>query len=103
MTLKLEISPELEQRVRADAAARRVPVETLAAVALEAFVDKSNSGAVSDDEATRLASIDAGFGMFADRGRSVDDFLAERHAEGEADCLKWQQNQQERADKRADS
>ena len=36
------------------------------------------------DETARLAAIDTGYGMFKNRGPSVDDFLAERHAESEA-------------------
>ena len=86
MTLTLELSPELEQRARADAAARRVPLEVLAAAALEAFVNSSPQ-ASRDDEAARLAAIDAGYGMFRGCGQSVDEFLVERHAEGEKDAL----------------
>ncbi len=96
MTLKLELSPELERRARADAAARRVPLETLAMAAIEAFVNSSQGTRHDADEATRLAEVDAGYGLFRGRGPSVDEFLAQRHAEGEADYHEWQASQFER-------
>ena len=58
-----------------------MPLEAWALSVLEPFA------APDEAEAARLAAVDAGLGMFAGRGRSVDEFLAERHAEGEADYL----------------
>ena len=98
MTLKLELSPELEKRARADAATRRLPLEELAVQALEAFVDAAQQQNHEADEPARLAAIDAGYGMFAGRGPSVDEFLAQRHAEGQADYHRWQRNQSERGE-----
>ena len=56
--------------------------EMAADEAREAQASKERANA---KEAARLAAIDESYGMFAGRGRSVDEFLAERHAEGEAD------------------
>lgn len=53
--------------------------------------------------AARVAAIDEGYGMFAGRGRGVDEFLDDRHAEGEADYLKWQKSQNERIARRDES
>lgn len=76
MTLVLELSPEVEARLRADATARRVPVETLAAQAVEAFVSPILP------KGSRRAAIQAARGSM--RGLlNSDRFLAERHAEAQ--------------------
>ena len=93
MTLTLELPPELEKRARADAATRRVPLEDLALEALETFVRAAQQTGREADEAARLVAIDAGYGMFKNRGPSMDEFLAERHAEGEAEYRLWRQSQ----------
>lgn len=81
MILTLEIPPRVFEGIERAAKKQGVPVETFALSMFESL-------AVPDEaEAARLAGIDAGLGMFAGRGRTVDDFLAERHAEGEADYL----------------
>jgi hypothetical protein len=81
MTLTLEIPPRVFEGIERAAKERGVPVAEFALSVLEQFA------APEHDEATRVAAAEAGFGMFAGRGQSVDDFLAERHAEGEADYL----------------
>ena len=96
MTLTLELSPELEKRARADAAARRVPLEDLAMEALETFVNAAQQTSREDDETARLAAVDAGYGMFKGRDPSVDEFLAQRHVEGEAEYNRWIQSESER-------
>ena len=95
MTLTLQLPPELEARARADATARRVPLEDLAMQALEAFVNSTSERSREADETARLAAIDAGYGMSRGRGPSVDEFLAQRHAEGEAEYHRWHQSQSE--------
>ena len=116
MTLELNLSPELEAQLRADALARQVPVETLAAHAISAALAFSSrypersalaltvadqivttrqtpNGAIDDATRKRLAAVDAGFGMFAGVGDTVDEFMAKRSAEGQAEYDKWLEGQ----------
>lgn len=81
MTLTLEVPPRVFAGIESAAKEQGVPVETFAVSLLEPFAAKDEASAA------RLAAVDAGFGMFAGRGRTSDDFLSERHAEGEADYL----------------
>ncbi len=81
MTLTLDIPPRVFAGIERAAREQGVPLEAWALSVLEPFA------APDDAEAARVAAVDAGLGMFAGRGRSVDEFLAERHAEGEADYL----------------
>lgn len=88
MTLTLEISPEVERELtRAAAASGRALsewiVETARAVAARPASDEEET------EKRRLQAIAQLHGMCAGRSRTVDDFLAERHAEGEAEYDKW--------------
>ena len=84
MIITLELSPEVEARLRADASAQRVPVETLAAQAVEAFLSPSTL-----PKGQRRAAIEAGFGSL--RGvLSSDRFLAARHAEAADELAKSQ-------------
>ncbi len=84
MTMILELPAELEARLQADARARGVAPEIVVVEAVSArYSEQTNA-----DEQRRQAAL-AGLGMFAGRGRSVDEFLAERHAEGQAEYEKW--------------
>jgi len=77
MTLELPLSPELEARLRADAAARQMPVETLAARAVEAYLSPPIQIL---PKGQRRPAIEAARGSL--RGLlNSDEFLAERHAE----------------------
>ncbi len=92
MTLTLEISPEVElELTRAAAQAGRGLSEWILDMARE----KAARSQHEDDEAEarRLEAADRAFGMFAGDGRTVDDFLADRHAEGEAEYDKWMESQ----------
>ncbi len=81
MILTLEIPSRVFEGIERAAREQGVPIETFAVSVLEPFAARDKS------EAARLAAVDAGLGMFAGRGRTVDDFLAERHAEAEADYM----------------
>lgn len=82
MTLILELPVEIEARLKAEARARGIAPEMLALEKMSAFYEE-------DANSKRRQAALTGLGMFARRGRSVDEFLAERHAEGEADYEKW--------------
>ena len=80
MTLILDISPELEARLAAEAIDRRVPVETLATQALEIFVQMPTR---SDRMKTRKEAIRAARGSMSRFPTSVDNFLAEKRVDVE--------------------
>ncbi len=82
MTLTLEISPELEARVRDEAAALGVTPE---AAALEA-VRTRFAAQRETDETKRRALIRSLRGRAKGRGPTVDEFLAERSAEARAEA-----------------
>ena len=84
MTMILELPAELEARLKADAHARGVAPEIVVVEAVSARYAEQNDA----DDQRRQAAL-AGLGMFAGRGRSVDEFLTERHAEGHAEYEKW--------------
>lgn len=75
MTLVLELPAELENDLRADAKARGVAVEAVAVERLR-----------GDKEAARRALVQSLRGRFKGRGPSVDEFLAERSAEAQAEA-----------------
>ena len=84
MTMILELPAELEARLKADAHARGVAPEIVVVEVVSArYAEQTNA-----DEQRRQAAL-AGLGMFAGQGHSVDEFLAERHAEGQAEYEKW--------------
>ncbi len=85
MTLTLEIPPRVFEALERAAKERGVAVEAFALSVLEEYV--------ATKEAARLASAEAGFGMFAGDGLSVDEFLELRHAEGETDYFAGLQRQ----------
>lgn len=71
----------------------RVPERELIALS-----QPKNPPETSDETANRRrAAALAGRGMFAGRNRSVDEFLAERRAEGEADYIAGVNRQQARS------
>lgn len=82
MTLILELPIEIEARLKAEARALGIAPEMLALETMRARYEEN-----ADNKRREAAA--AGLGMFAGRGRSVDEFLAERHAEGEAEYEKW--------------
>lgn len=82
MTLTLEIPDALEAQLRADATARRVPVETLAVQAVEVFLQRPATQRPATDEAksTRRAALSRLAGRYPST-RTVADFMADRSAE----------------------
>ena len=93
MTLTLEISPEVEAEIAHEAKARGVAAEAVAAEVVTgwAFSDEQK------ERRKRLEAVARAHGMFAGDGRTVDDFLADRHAEGEAEYDKWIERQNVRS------
>ena len=83
MTLILELPAEIEARINADARARGVAPEIIVIEKVSALYHEDDA-----NEKRRRAAL-SGLGMFAGYGRSVDEFLAERHAEGEAEYDGW--------------
>lgn len=88
MTLTLEISPEVEAELTraATSAGRALPVWIVEAART---VAEQNRRDKDEAEARRIQAVNDGFGKFAGLGRTVDEFLADRHAEGEAEYDKW--------------
>lgn len=86
MTLTLEISPEVEAELTraATSAGRALPVWIVEAARAAAEQHQK-----AEAEARRIRAVNEGFGKFAGLGRSVDEFLADRHAEGEAEYDAW--------------
>lgn len=78
----LQIPPELEQRLAAQAQAQGQDTQTFALALLE-------RGKLEPTQepppalSPRQQAARAGYGMFAGDGRTVDDFLRERHEEAE--------------------
>ncbi len=92
MILTLEISPEVERELtRAAATSGRGLSEWVLETARDkAGIETAPAASTEDEtEARRLAAIERACGMFAGDDRTVDDFLADRHAEGEAEYDKW--------------
>lgn len=90
MSITLNLSPEVEARLRADALAQRVPMETLAAQAVEVFVlhPSSNTAPIPIlPKGQRRAAIKAARGSM--RGLlNSDQFLEEKHAEAQRELEK---------------
>ena len=82
----LEISGELSEQIESAARIRGTDAANFVIEAARRAVEEASPPSAS--EARRQAAA-AGLGMFAGRGSSVDEFLAERHAEGEAEYEKW--------------
>lgn len=83
MTLTLEISPEVEAELTraATSAGRELPVWIVEAAREKAA--QNEMGEEKTEAQQRKEAAFAALGMFADRGRTVDDFLADRRAEAE--------------------
>lgn len=73
MTLTIELTPEQESRLKAEAERSGLP---LPQYALQRLVGISYT---PTDEDERLAAIDAAYGALADAGISSEDFLREKH------------------------
>lgn len=93
MTLILELPVEVENELRQAAAARGVPVEDFA---VERLRRSGESARPTPAQGKRAAAL-AGLGALAGTPRTVDDFLADRHAEGEEDYDKWAARQKDAA------
>ena len=80
MSITVELSPELEARLRADAKQKGIAPETLVLETLSSYYKAPLS---SVERRARVQSLK---GRFAGAGPTVDDFLAERSAEGRKDA-----------------
>lgn len=78
----LELPAHVEARLEAEARARGLAPEML-------VIEKMSALYEEDANSKRRQAAIAGLGMFAGHGRSVDEFLAERYAEGGAEYDKW--------------
>ena len=89
MTRTLEIPGDLDAQIERDARERGTdPASWLIEAARFVLNSRAQKQAQARaDEAARFAAIDAGFGMFAGKMGTSDEFLEQRHAEGEADYL----------------
>lgn len=79
MTLTLELSPELEQRLQAEAQAQGQDGQAFALSLLEQRTPTTDS----PHDKSRRRRVLTGYGKFAGLGSTVDEFLEERHAEAE--------------------
>lgn len=97
MTLTLEISPEVEAELMqaATSAGRELPVWIVEAAREKAAQDQE-SGVETEAQRRKEAAF-AALGMFAGRGRTVDDFLADRRAEAELEMEQAENRHQMRA------
>jgi hypothetical protein len=78
MTLQLELAPELEREIEQQAQQHGQSVAEYVEVAV-----REKMGAP-----LKPRRVLKGYGIFAGSGRTVDDFLAERHAESLAELEK---------------
>ncbi|HEX8236422.1 MAG TPA: hypothetical protein VF600_10725 [Abditibacteriaceae bacterium] len=84
MTLIIEVAPAVENALQAQAVQRGVSVQELAAAVLRDYVVHIANGETnSDKQSKRQQAAQQGFGILAGGGRSVEDFLRERHEEAE--------------------
>lgn len=88
--MTLEIPAELGQELERIARMRGTDVTEFV---IEAARQAIESEPRQIEIEARRRAVAAGLGMFAGRGASVDEFLAERHAEGEAKYEKWMESQ----------
>lgn len=93
MTLTLEIAPELEREIEQQAQQQGQSVAEYVAAMLREKVLNSSPQQTSA-KPRRVAS---GFGKYAGRGRTVDDFLAERRAEAEMEMRQAEERDRLRA------
>lgn len=90
MTLTLEIPSEIERA----AAASQTDVSTFL---VTAGLEKAATVIQPSSAERKRAAAMAGLGALAGTPRTVDDFLADRHAEGEAEYDKWAARQKDAA------
>ena len=86
MTLTLELPPELEQRLQAEAQAQGQNLQSFALSLLEQKTPATNSL----HDKSRKRRVLTGYGKFAGIGGTVDEFLEERHAEAEREEARFQ-------------
>ena len=82
MTLTLELSPDLEAKLRDDAASLGVTPEAAALEAVRARYATERE----TDEAKRRALVRSLHGRAKGKSPTVDEFLAERQAEARAEA-----------------
>ena len=82
MTLTLELPEELEKALENEAAERGLSAEQVALQMLQPLVKPENV------EAEKPRKVLKSYGIAAGSGRSVDDFLRERHEEAEREEAK---------------
>ena len=88
MTRTLEIPPDLNAQIEREARAQGTdPASWLLEAARFVLQARAQKTPTQTEQSARIATINAGFGMFAGKMGSSDEFLAQRHAEGEADYL----------------
>jgi hypothetical protein len=94
MSITLDLSPELEAHLRADAKANALPVEALAALKLNGFYSDARAAAIldglhSDDGPTRNAAIVALSHADEETSRVVEEAAARavKEWQGEEDDL----------------
>ena len=86
--LLISPSPELEERLRSEAAKRGIAAEELTLEAVRVFL---RSNGVSDDaESARLAAIDKAMGFAADLNFSTEDLHRERREDAARDEAQYQ-------------
>ena len=85
MTLTLELSPDVERALEAEAARRGVSPPVVAGEVLSEWAQERNGQSTLTQSALtpRQQAALRGYGLLAGRARTVDDFLRERRAEAE--------------------
>lgn len=77
MSITLDLSPELEARMRADAERQRLPLEEIVVAKLHDFYTTTL------EERERLAALERLDGALSGTGLELEEFLNERHADVE--------------------
>lgn len=104
MTLTLEVRPETEARLRELAVRRGVNVSAVVdELAADAIIVPGPSASRGSGPSATAAQplVLHGYGKFAGRSRTVDDFLRERHAEAATEMQKAQMQQAAQRDHRS--
>ena len=84
MTLIIEVAPEVESALQAQAVQRGVSVPELAAAVLRDYAVRTTNGETNGErQSERQQAARRGIGMLAGGGRTVEDFLRERHEEAQ--------------------
>ncbi len=93
MTLNLELAPELEREIAQQAQQHGQSIAEYVTTMLREKTAKP----------TKPRRKATGYGMFAGRGRTVDDFLAERRAEAELEMEQAEARDRMRKERNAGS